>query len=164
MILFLLSKVSQMYLNNTQLSTFFLENNYATFIEYQEAISDLLETKLVECSKTKTLTRYKLTSEGQSTIEYFENDLSDKVKEDIISYIEKNKIKFKKESSTMADFSETLNGNYKVRLEIEESKESVFGIDMVMPDAELAQKIVERWKNEEKFALHIYEYIINKMY
>lgn len=164
MILYMLDRVSLMYLTNTQISTFFLEYNYATYIEFQDAISDLIEAKLIECYKSKTLTRYKLTSEGKSTIDFFPDDLSDKVKADINEYIEKNKIKFRKESSTMADIIEAENGNFKVKLEITENKESTFTIEMIVPDIELATKIVEKWKNEEKISKNIYEYIIKQMF
>lgn len=164
MILYMLDKVSLMYLTNTQISAFFLEYNYASYIEFQDAITDLIEAKLIESYKSKTLTRYKLTQEGKSTIDFFPDDLTPGAKKDIEEYISKNKIKFRKESSTMADITESENGNYKVKLEIEESKESTFSIEMLVPDAELATKIVEKWKNEDKVAQNIYEYIIKQIF
>ena len=159
MILYMLNRVTFM-MNLSQIRDFFLSKEYASYFTFQNTISDLLEAKLIEERKTKTTQKYSLTEDGITTLSYFENNLSDKIKSEIDQYIQDNKMKMKSESSFIADYIENQNNNFNVHLEIVENKDALLSIDLEMPDSETALSMCEKWKTS---AQNIYNFIIKQL-
>ena len=159
MILYMLKKVSFM-LSNSQLSQFFLEYEYTNYFTFQEAISDLVDTKLLEDFKTKTNIRYKLTDEGQETINTFIGDIDENAIKDMDNYISENKYKLREESILFADFNEIDKHNYKCTLSIKESDDYIFNMEIDAPDADTARLICERWHEKAK---NIYAFTIKQL-
>ena len=93
MILYMLKNVS-FSLNHENLSNFFLDK-YTTFIIFQDILSDLVETKLIDEYKTKTSVFYKATIDGAEALDTFINDISPEHKKELDDYIKENKFKHK---------------------------------------------------------------------
>ncbi len=159
MILYMLNKVTFM-MNLSQIRDYFLSKEYTSYFTFQNIISDLIEAKLIEERKTKTSQKYSLTQDGITTLSYFQNNLSDKIKLEIEQYIQENKMKMKSESSFVADYNETKNNNFNVHLEIIENKDALLSIDLEMPDSETALSMCEKWKTS---AQNIYNFIIKEL-
>lgn len=158
MILYMLNKVS-FSLNHENLSNFFLDK-YATYIQFQEILSDLEETMLIELYKTKTSMFYKITNDGTETLNSFENDILDVHKQELDQYIKTNKIKLKEESQISANYTDGKNGTYKICLEINENKDETFKIEIDVPTTDAASTMCENWKKKAK---SIYSYVIKQL-
>ena len=78
-ILYMLSKVD-FPLTNAQISDFILGKGYTTYFTLQKALSELTESGLIREETTHNRTLYHLTEEGDESICFFENKISDAIK------------------------------------------------------------------------------------
>ena len=65
--LYMLKQVS-FPLANSQLSNFFLENDYTTYFTLQQALNELLDAGLVKKETIRNSSRYEITKEGLDTL------------------------------------------------------------------------------------------------
>ena len=85
-ILYLLSKVN-FSLSNSQITDFILEKEYTDYLTLQQALAELIDVKLIHVEASAKNSLYQITPEGEETLGYFENRISDQIKEDIVNYI-----------------------------------------------------------------------------
>ena len=90
MILYMLSKVN-FPLSNVQISTFMLDNEYTSYFTFQETINSLVEDSFIQQMNYRNSTQYKLTQEGEDTVAFFYTKISPAIREDIDSYLARNK-------------------------------------------------------------------------
>lgn len=158
MILYLLKNVS-FPLNHENLSNFFLDR-YTSYIKFQEILSELVDTKLIEEHKTKTSICYKATEDGLDALESFSNEITSSHKEELDKYIKDNKIKLKEASIIKSNYTDSTGSNYKVTLEIAENKDENFKIEVDVPSQDIAVTLCENWKDKAK---NIYNHIIKQL-
>ena len=92
-ILYMLSKAG-FPLSNTQISNFFLEQEYTDYFRVQEVIGDLVDANLIHAESTHSNTQYSLTSAGKETLGFFKDKLNDGIENDVQGFFEKNKLEF----------------------------------------------------------------------
>ena len=90
-ILYMLSKVD-FPLTNAQISDFILGKGYTTYFTLQKALSELTESGLIREETTHNRTLYHLTEEGDESICFFENKISDAIKKDISDFFHREEI------------------------------------------------------------------------
>ena len=100
-ILYFLSKVDYP-LTNAEISGFLLEREYTNYFTIQEVISDLLDSELISRTQIRNSSYFQLTPEGKETLSYFDNEISDSIKEEINQFLRENSYKLRSESSTPA--------------------------------------------------------------
>lgn len=158
MILYLLKNVS-FPLNHENIGNFFLDK-YTTYIQFQEIIAELTDTKLIEEHKTKTSICYKATDDGLEALNSFINDIAENHKKEIDQYIIDNKIKLKEESIISSNFTDGEANNYQISLQIAENPDEKFKILIDVPTADVASTMCENWKVKAK---NIYAYVIKQL-
>lgn len=158
MILYMLKNLS-FPLTHENLSNFFLDK-YASYIKFQQILAELIDTKLIEEHKTKVTVCYKITDDGTEALEAFINEITENRKHEIDEYIKINKIKLKEESMIKANYTDGQNGNFRIKLEINENKDEIFKIEIDVPTSDVATTICENWKDKAK---NIYSYIIKQL-
>ena len=57
-------------LTNTQISNFFLEQDYTDYFRVQQVISDLVDADLIHAESTHSNTQYTITAAGKETLEF----------------------------------------------------------------------------------------------
>ena len=97
-ILYMLNKVT-FPLTNSQLSDFILGQEYTTYFHLQQAINEMLEANLLKVEVIRNSSRYHMTAEGRQTLGYFENQIPDAIKEDILQYLEQHSYEMRNEVS-----------------------------------------------------------------
>ena len=78
-------------LTNTQISNFFLEQDYTDYFRVQQVISDLVDADLIRTESTHSNTQYTITAAGKETLEFFKDKISDAIEHDTMAFLEKNK-------------------------------------------------------------------------
>ena len=81
-------------LTNTQISNFFLEQDYTDYFRVQQVISDLVDADLIRTESTHSNTQYTITAAGKETLEFFKDKISDAIEHDTMAFLEKNKLPF----------------------------------------------------------------------
>ena len=75
MTLYMLNKVN-FPLTNAQLSVFFQEKGYTTYIGFQQVLTELEETNLISYETIRNTYYYKITKDGIETINFFVNKIT----------------------------------------------------------------------------------------
>lgn len=158
-ILYMLERVD-FPLTNSNLTQFIIDEGYTNYFNVQQSLSELDEQGLIRTSNARNITQYSLTEAGKETLSFFENKLSDGIKQDIEEYFSKNKIDLRNEFSINADFIPELNGDYTVHCFIKEKQTTLFSITMNVLSEEHAMKMCQQWRNNSD---DIYRYVNKKL-
>ena len=159
MILYLLYSVNYP-LTNSQLSGFFLDNEYTTYFTLQQCISDLVEASLIEAKKSQSTTRYEVTEEGKQTLKFFEDEIPKLAKEDMEQFLAKNKFRLQNEAAIHTDYQKKENGEYLVQLELRESRDLLCEIKLSVPSEENANILCKAWKEKSG---KLYSYLLSEL-
>lgn len=159
MILFMLKKGS-LSLTNSQISDFFIEKGYTNFFTLQEVINSLLETGMITSETVRNSTRYNLTTEGEETLSYLKDKLSDVIIQDILDYLNEKKIELVNELSVLADYDRTLGGEYAVHFRVMEQGEPLVDMTLSVVTEALAERMCDNW---QKHSSEIYGYLMEQL-
>lgn len=158
-LLYTLSRVD-FTLSNAQLCDFLLEKNYTDYFTIQQAISELVDSKLIVVESVNNTSFYRITEEGSMTLEYFGNRVSTGTKEDIDAYLKANRMKLRSESDVVAVCYETSTGEYAAHCQVRDGKNSVIELTLTVPAEEQAAAICANWKQKNQA---IYAYLMDEL-
>lgn len=158
-ILYMIEKVN-FPLTNAQISGFILDKEYTTYFTLQQAISELLDSNLLRSETIRNSSRYYITEEGENTLNFFENRISDAIKADIDEYLETRKYELRNEVSTIADYYKNTNNEYEVRCQVRETHSNLIDLTLTVPDEEEAVAICNNWQKKSQ---QIYAYLIENL-
>ena len=67
-------------LTSTQISGFFLDQEYTDYFRVQQVLRDLTDADLIRSEPTHNNTRYFITAAGKKTLEFFRDKITDAIK------------------------------------------------------------------------------------
>lgn len=146
-ILTMLSK-TDFPLSNTQVSNFFLEQDYTDYFTIQQTISSLLDSGLIRKESDRGSTRYYITPSGKETLRFFEDKLTPAIMQDMANYFKKNEMTFKNESSVLADFYKSSLSGYDARCRLKENERTVIDLTLHVQTTEQAEAVCRNWKKQ----------------
>jgi predicted transcriptional regulator len=158
-ILYMLRKVT-FPLSNSQITEFMIEKEYTDYFHIQEALNDLVDSKLIVLDQIRNTTQYEATLDGEKTLEYFSYMISNDIKAEIDAYMRDNAFELRNESSTRADYRQTGNGDYAVTCTVKEGNESLIDLTFTVPMEEEAERVFSKWPEKSQ---EIYMYIMEKL-
>lgn len=158
-VLYMLRKVN-FPLSNTQITEFMIDKEYTDYFHVQQALHDLVDTKLVTVETIRNSSRYTATSEGEKTLEYFSAEISYPIKREIDQYLKENAYELRNKSCMLADYSQTADGGYEVVCRVVEGREVIFSITLSVPAEQQADRICEKW---QEAAPEVYAAIMEKL-
>lgn len=146
MILFMI-KTAGLPLSNTQISEFILNAGYTDYFSMQQYISQMIDTDLIKTSRITNHTLYDITSEGETTLMYFENHIPESIKDDIILYLTENKFDIRSKFEIIADYIPQSDGQYMVECRARENNETLVAVSMRVSNKEEALQICQNWED-----------------
>lgn len=156
-ILYMLDKAG-FPLTNTQISNFFLEQEYTDYFRVQEVIGDLVNADLINFESTHSNTQYTLTAAGRETLGFFKDKITDGIENDVKRFFERNKLEFRQENFILADYYKTTNQNYDVRCQVRSDSTTVLDLTLAVTTKEQAEAICNNWKNSNE---DVYAYLMD---
>ena len=141
-------------LTNGQISEFILDKGYTNYFTLQQALSEMVEARFIREETTHNRTFYHLTEEGAETIQFFRNNISSAIQEDIDTFLLEKKYELKNQVSVKADYYPTKNNEYAIRCQIIENGSPLIDLTLTMPTEEEAATVANNWnhKNQEIYA------------
>jgi len=146
-ILYMLSKVD-FPMSNAQLSEFILEKEYTDYFTLQQAISELVETHLVEVETVRNTSLYRMTEDGSNTLTYFGKKISSAIREDIDTFLMEHRYQLRNEVSTPADYYKLTTGEYAARCRVLEKESALIDLTLTVPTEEQAISICNHWRDK----------------
>jgi len=152
-VLYMLRKVD-FPLTNGQISEFVLEKGYTNYFTLQQAISEMVEAGFLREENTHNRTFYHLTEEGAETIQFFKNNISQAIQNDIDTFLVEKRYELRNEVSVKADFYPNKNQEYSVRCQILENGSPMIELTVTVPTEEEASTVANNWnqRNQEIYA------------
>lgn len=155
-ILFILDKVD-FALTNAQLSNLILEKEYTNYFNIQTAINELENAGLIKGETIRNSSYFLITPEGRETLGFFNKEISDVIKDEILDYLKENAYDLREEVSTVADYYEEKKGEYIARCFVKEMDSKIVEINLSVPTEEDAIAICNNWKNKSQA---VYAYLM----
>lgn len=133
-------------LTNTQISNFFLEQDYTDYFTVQQIISGLLDSELIRAESTHNNTQYYITASGKETLTFFKDKITPAIAEDLANYYAKNKMTIKNENAIVADFYKSTIPGFDVRCQLKENDTSIIDITLHVENKSQAEAVCHNWK------------------
>ena len=159
-VLYMLNKVS-FPLTHAQLSEFILDKGYTNFITLQLVIGELTDAGMITARSIRNRTHLDITEEGRETLQYFENRISDTIREEIDEHLKKNEFTLRNEVSVLSNYYKSTSGEYEAHLVAKDRDISLVDITLSVPLEEMAASICDNWQNKNQ---EIYKYLIEQLF
>ncbi len=145
-ILYLLKKMN-ISLSNNEICQFALEANIMDYFSAQQYLGELIDSEFIDAYTENGSTRYIITDEGSSALEFFQNRISEWMKSSANEYILANGKRIKSEYETSANYFPEINGEFLVKCSvcgIDGTK--IMEVDVTVATKSQAQLICNNWK------------------
>lgn len=159
-VLYMLDRVN-FPLTKSQVGDFILEKDYTNFLTLQQVISELIDANLIHAQSIRNRTHLSITKEGQNTLSYFENRISDAIKKDINVYFKENELELRNEVSVLADYYKSTSGEFEAHLIAKDKDINLVEITLSVPVEEVAASICDNWQKRNQ---EIYQYLVQKLF
>lgn len=148
-------------LTKAQIGDFILDKQYTNFLTLQQVIGELIDADMVTAHTIRNRTHLSITKEGRQTLHFFDNEISDAIKEEIHAYLRQNEIELRNEVSILADYYKSTSGEYEAHLTAKDKDVTLVELVISVPVEETAASICDNWqkKNQE-----IYQYLISQLF
>lgn len=159
-VLYMLNRVS-FPLTAAQISDFILTKEYTNFLTLQQVIRELTDTGLVDARTVRNRTQLLLTKDGKQTLDFFSQQISASIRQEIDEYLKENEMELRNEVSILADYYKSTSGEYEAHLKAKEGNVTLVDLIISVPVEETAAAICDNWqkKNQE-----IYQYLIEQLF
>ena len=119
-----------------------------------KALSELEETELIEKRTISNTSYYYLTEDGKNTLTYFENDISQDIRTEVLQYLAARGASTKNQVKAQADYYINNQGEYVVHLQLLQKGASVIDLSLAAPSLSAAKAMCRQWpkKYEEIYA------------
>lgn len=159
-ILYMLTK-SKSSLNKGMIEEFILDKGYTNYITLQQALSELIENDLVQQQSENNRVLLTPTSEGAITLSYFENRISDVIKDEANAYLREKGEDIKKTQAITANYYKSTLGEYEVELIVKEKETTLIDLKLSVPTEEIAENICLNW---EQKSLDVYKEVTKLLF
>ena len=147
-------------LTNTQITNFFLEQEYTDYFRVQEVIRDLSEAGFVSVENNRSATQYSLTPSGKEVLEFLHSKVSAGIESDIKAYFDQNSWNFRQENAIVSDYRRNAEGKYLVSCQYRSGSTPVIDLTLAVNDREQAEAICKNWK---KSYMDVYTDIVDQL-
>lgn len=159
-ILYMLEQIS-VPLSKSTINSFILEKGYTNFLTLQQAIGELLDNQLILQKTEANKVMLSITPEGRDTLSYFENRISDAIKEEVRQFMLENDKELKNAYSITSNYYKSVSGEYEAQLVAKEKGVVLVDLKISVPTKEIAEDVCLNWqkRNEE-----IYRLLMQKLF
>lgn len=145
LLLYILDKV-QHPLTNQQINQLVLENDIMDYFMLQQFLGELKDSSFIIEEDGKKSKICHITDKGKNTLDYFNNRIPNHQKSGIDKILEKKKEELKQRSEIKADYIETQENEYMVKLSMIEDSITIISLKLNVATLKQAKEICEKWK------------------
>lgn len=159
-VLYMLNRVS-FPMTKSQIGDFILEHEYTNFLTLQQVISELIDANMITAQSIRNRTHLSITKDGQDTLDFFKNRISEAIIEEIDGYFQENEMEMRNEVSILSDYYKLSNGEYEAHLVAKDKDVNLVEIKMSVPFEDGAAAICEHWEKKNQ---DIYKYLVEQLF
>ena len=133
---------------NFKLAGFFVEYNYTDYFTAEQAIADVVDSKMVDVTRTHATTSYTINDTGRESLSLFFDKIDDAVEADIDSYLKDNMIEIQTEQEVISSYEPVSPKGFMVNCRIVNTRLShvTYEVNCFASTKEQAEAICNNWK------------------
>ena len=112
-----------------------------------EVLPDLVQANFVFRDNSSKTSYYKITSEGRDCLNYFYMKIPSSIRNEIGSYIKKNRQEYKRRQEYFKDYFQNKDGSYSVILKILEPMGTRLELKLSVANRGEAKKVFNKWND-----------------
>lgn len=148
-ILYMLNRVDYP-LTNSQISQFILDKEYTNYFHLQQTLSEMVQSDLINMETIRNTSYYRITETGTSTLDFFIEEISLEIREDVDTFLQENGGELRQEVSTIADYYKSTVNQYAVRLQLKERGSSMIDMTVNVPTEVAAKAMCDNWATKSQ--------------
>lgn len=145
-ILFLFDKLGIAIEDETVCSILSIENEWLTYVDCKQALSELLESNLIY--RIQKGSKTSISKEGIECISQFYKDIPLSLRESITDYCRDHRLQLKQSQTYIADYSKNTDGTYSLRLKIMGDVNSLMDLKLIVPNRQTAKYVHKLWREK----------------
>ena len=151
LILYLISRM-ELSMSRAQITEFVMDKKPMNYFDLEPTLSDMLEQGLLESfhenAQDVNTTRYIVTNEGGTCLEYFENHIPRPMRNLINQYIDENRGKIKRDFESTANYFPIAESDeFHVKCGVYDDKRVLLELTISVETREQAKHIQGRWRS-----------------
>lgn len=161
-LLFVFEKM-EIPLSENTLSEIIMSNpDLMTYMDYRDALGKMMDVKFVVAKTVSGDLMYQLTKDGRDCLSHFWKKIPASVREDIIRYVDENKLRMKRSQEYRIDYYKNGDGTQTAVFMIKDyaGPNNVMELKLRVPSRVDAMRATSLWKDK---APEIYEFIYNNL-
>ena len=144
------------------LSNFMLENGYVNFETLAATYEELKANGYVTArEETDGAVFLSITEEGNETLFFFRNQISDSIKKQADDYLVKNGYSLTTDQSVTGEYYKAAFGGYTVHMCIRENRQILFELNLNVPTEKVARAVLKKWRTENE---SLYQTVIGRLF
>lgn len=150
LLLYLIDKM-ELPLSRSQITEYVRQAEYMDYYTLQQTLADMVEGGYLENTQDNNTTRYTITDEGQTTLEYFEKHIPAPVRTKINNYVRDNRRNIKRDyENTATYFPNVENDEFMVKCGVYEDERVLMELFISVDTRDQAKLIQTNWKANAK--------------
>ena len=138
------------------------QNNWLTYMTLAEIVPELVDARFLVLCSNGSNKYYKMTDEGHNCLHYFHHKIPFSIRDEIKSYVKKNRRAFKKNQDYFKDYNKNKDGTYTVRLKITDPTSTKLELTLNVANRGEAVKVYKKWNDSaSKVYADLYEILID---
>jgi DNA-binding PadR family transcriptional regulator len=151
LLLYLIDKMD-LPLSRSQITDYVREAEFMDYFTLSQTLSDMVENGFLENTVENNTTRYSITGDGQTMLEYFEKHIPVSIRTMINGYVHNNRRNIKKEyEMTATYFPNAENDEFVVKCGVYEDERTLLELAISVDTRDQAKLIQTNWKANAKF-------------
>ncbi|MCL2461295.1 MAG: DUF4364 family protein [Defluviitaleaceae bacterium] len=147
LLLYLIDKMD-LPLTRSQITDFVRDGEYMEYYTLQQTLADMVSDGYLEMAQENNNTRYSITDEGLSTLEYFERHIPGGTRAKINKYVHDNFNSVKRDYEITANyFQDNETNEYIVKCGVYDDDRLLMEINISVVSREQARLIQRNWKS-----------------
>ena len=153
-------KICAAPLTNGGISEFILGHDYTDYFTLQQSITELVDSGFIRVEENLSGHFYHLTDQGEETLRFFKDKISDAIISDIEEYVGENKLSIINNASILTEYYKSTGMGYDVNLRIREKDQVIFELTVNVDEKSDAEGVCRSFKEKSQA---IYEAVMRNL-
>lgn len=158
-VLYILNEVN-LPLSNTTISELMVGEYYSPYFQLQETLTELVQVRLLRMIQSNLETQYEITKDGKVTLDFFHDEIPEKVKATVQNYLKDNMIEIRQDTDIHSEYYPNKRGGFYVHLVAKDNQQLLIELTLLMGDEPSALQLCNRWK--ENYAI-VYKELLSSL-
>ena len=123
------------------------QNNWLSYMTLTEVLPELVDARFLVTTGNGNSEYYKITQEGRNCVSYFFMKIPSSIRDEIRTFIRKNRQTFKRKQEYFKDYFKNKDGSYTVRLKITDPSSTKLEIVINVANRAEATTVYKKWDN-----------------